>query len=159
VSVTNDIYGRLRIIGENVDMGCIENDVSFSMTPPEIISPTNISSGESGFIVFDSPEQNIIIEGYKNSDSYVYLEEDFQWTDVDILQNSSQISWSNILYNVQETNYILKFKSMNSNFTNASKDYTELTIEVIPESGMLWIIGLIPLLRGVPFRAGCVLYR
>jgi PKD repeat protein len=32
-------------------------------------------------------------------------------------------------------------------------------IEVIPEPGMLWIIGLIPLLRGVPFRAGCVLYR
>jgi len=30
--------------------------------------------------------------------------------------------------------------------------------EFIPEPGILWIIGLIPLLRGVPFRAGCVLW-
>jgi len=35
-------------------------------------------------------------------------------------------------------------------------DFVE--IEVIPEPGMLWIVGLIPLLRGVPFRAGCVLW-
>jgi len=149
VSVTNDIYGRLRIIDGNVDMGCIENNVSFSMIPPEIISPTNIFSGESGFIVFDSPEQNIIIEGYKNSNSYVYLEDNFQWTDVDVYQDSSAASWSNIIYNVQETNYILKFKSMNSNFTNASIDYTELTIEVIPEPmGIIFsMIALCALLR------------
>jgi len=147
VSVTNDIYGRSRIIDGNVDMGCIENDVSFSMTAPEIISPTNISSGESGVIVFDSPGQDVIIEGYKNSGSLVYLEENLNWADDNILQNSAGSSWSNILYNIQEeTSYTLNFKSMNSNFTNASPDSTELIIEVIPEPGILWIIGLIPLL-------------
>ena len=167
VSVTNDINGRLRIIDGKVDMGCIENEVSFSMTAPEIISPTNVSPGESGVIVFDSPDQDVIIEGYKNSNSLVYLEENFNWADDNILQNSSGTSWSNFLYNIQEeTSYTLNFKSMNSNFTNASPDSTEITIEVIPEPGILWIIGLIPLLRslnprmpgGVPFRAGG-LYR
>ena len=148
VSVTNDIYGRLRIIDGNVDMGCIENDVSFSMTPPEIISPTNISPGETGTIILESAGEDIIIEGYKNSDSFVYIEEDFNWENNNVLQSSTDTSWSNIIYNAQEKTYLLTYKVMDDSFTNASVISTELTIEVIPEpcyfcpanAGVLFII-------------------
>jgi len=140
VSSTNDINGRLRIINGKVDMGCIENNVSFSLNPPEIISPTNISPGESGVMVFDSTDHNIIIQGSKEPNSYVYLKEDFDWSDADVYQGASDVSWSNILYDVQATNYILKFKSISSDFTNASADYTELKIEVLPEPVLFWIL-------------------
>ena len=143
VTTTNDIYGHARIIGGTVDMGCIENNVSFSLDPPEIISPTNVFSGESVFLSFNPESDDIIIEGNKAANSYVYTDNNYGWSDYEILQIPSAGSWSNILEDVVETTYVLKYKSMSSNFTNASPDYTELTIEVIPEPGAIILFVLL----------------
>jgi len=119
-----------------------ENNVSFSLDPPEIISPTNVLPGEAVFLSVNPESDDIIIEGNKAANSYVYTDNNYGWLDYEIQQIPSAGSWSNILEDVVETTYVLKYKSMSSNFTNASPDYTELTIEVIPEPCSLLFIVL-----------------
>lgn len=74
--------------------------------------------------------------------------------EVDIVTNTIQnilgnISWSvPAAFVVSDTQYVLKFEVVNSASLTNSRIFWDNAFTIVPEpSGMLWIIGLIPLIR------------